>query len=143
MTEPMRQCPPCEVDRDLEPDCNAPRDARHAVRALGERALPESRRPDLDLLVTELVSNSLLHADAGLIGVRASARGEVVRVEVWDAGPGIGRRDVTMPEPAAHQGRGLPLVDRLADRWGSAVDRSRACVWFELGPDAPEERPAP
>lgn len=136
MCQPMRGCPPSAVKEDLEPSHDAPRAARRAVRPLGERALPEWRRADLDLLVTELVSNSLLHADPGVISVRASARGETVRVEVWDAGPGIADRAVAMPAPAARQGRGLPLVDRLADRWGSRRREARACVWFEMGPEA-------
>lgn len=137
MSPPMRDLPAPEVSRELEPSRDAPRTARHAVRALGERVLPKWRRPDLDLLVTELVSNSLLHADAGRIDVRASASGGAVRVEVWDAGPGIRPQSVSMPDPHAHRGRGLPLLDRLADRWGSTRREGRACVWFEMGPEQP------
>lgn len=135
---PMRDCPAPQVDEQLNGGRDAPRAARRAMRALGACALPEWRRFDLDLLVTELVSNSLLHADPGPITLRATVSGDVLRVEVWDDGPGIERRPRRrMPSASAGQGRGLPLLERLADRWGTARADGRACVWFEMRPEAP------
>lgn len=133
MTEPMRDCPAPEVDQQVSRS-DGPRAARQAVRPLGRYALPEWRRPDLDLLVSELVSNSLLHAGEGPISVRAAVRRGTLRVEVWDAGPGVPPGTPPMPGPGAHRGRGLPLVARLADRWGSGAAGGRSCVWFEMAP---------
>jgi len=54
-----------------------------------------------------------------------------VRVEVGDHGPGFpppALRDL----PSGTSGRGLFLVDALADRWGTDGDHGRSQVWFEI-----------
>lgn len=117
--------------------------ARHAIDQLVGR-LGEEQLGDVRLLVSELVTNSLRHAELSAqdcirLGVRVSeAR---VRVEVTDPGKGFafrGRAD----DPDAVEGWGLYLVATLSDRWG--IERGEAqtatCVWFELdrSPDLPE-----
>jgi hypothetical protein len=57
-----------------------------------------------------------------------------LRVEVSDRGPGFAPAP-HRPSPVDAGGRGLFLVDALADRWGSADGGTR--VWFEV------DRPAP
>jgi len=52
-----------------------------------------------------------------------------VRVEVADHGPGFAAAP-GRPDAEDIGGRGLFLVDRLADRWGTAEGGTR--VWFEL-----------
>jgi anti-sigma regulatory factor (Ser/Thr protein kinase) len=89
---------------------------------------------NLRLLVNELVTNSIRHADSALgddrIRLRVVALREVVRVEVCDSGPGFAPAPGDA-DPEATSGRGLYLLDRIADRWGVRSDE-RACVWFEL-----------
>ena len=54
----------------------------------------------------------------------------VLRVEVADFSsepPRLGGFDLD-----AMSGRGLALVEALADRWGVETHRSGKCVWFEL-----------
>src|SRR6266576_682125 len=75
---------------------------------------------DVRLLVSELVTNSVQHAPVTAedsIRLHVDIRGEAVRVEVYDAGPGF---DPGEPEPdiSTDSGWGLFLVNQLADRWG-------------------------
>lgn len=88
---------------------------------------------DLRLLVSELVTNSLRHAGVSgedAIRLRASARGNVVRVEVCDEGRGF-RPGAGVPSLHEDSGWGLFLVGRLSDRWGVRRERG-TCVWFEI-----------
>jgi len=83
------------------------------------------------LLVSELVTNAVLHARSRFeLVVRLD--GERLRVEVHDeSGAQPTRKHYAV---SAGTGRGLMLVERLADRWG--VDSSGGAgkrVWFELG----------
>jgi serine phosphatase RsbU (regulator of sigma subunit)/anti-sigma regulatory factor (Ser/Thr protein kinase) len=92
------------------------------------------RVQDAELIVTELVTNALLHAGLPAT-LRISRRGSRVRIEVEDAGrqmPVMGPQNTeTMT------GRGLSLVATLADGWG--IDPSPGggkIVWAELRGDA-------
>jgi anti-sigma regulatory factor (Ser/Thr protein kinase) len=102
---------------------------------------------DVRLLVSELVTNSVKHAEVSeddSIMLDVNLNQDVVRVEVRDPGPGF-ERPPTAPPDDADEGWGLFLVEQLADDWG--VDSSRRAVWFEidcgkrgLGPDESESR---
>jgi anti-sigma regulatory factor (Ser/Thr protein kinase) len=110
---------------------DAPTRARHALLAVNG-ALADLRET-IRLLVTELVSNSVLHAgadDNSTIELKVHASAEVVRVEVQDRGPGF---EPVPAEPDRQYGGGfgLFLVNKLADRWGVESDRPTR-VWFEL-----------
>jgi anti-sigma regulatory factor (Ser/Thr protein kinase) len=105
--------------------------ARRAVLA-GDGAVPAFARDDILLLITELVTNAVLHADVGphrFMRVRIERWPRRVRVEVTH--PGVGFEH----EPAPGDGTGgwgLLLVERIADRWGIASRVPGTCVWFEL-----------
>jgi anti-sigma regulatory factor (Ser/Thr protein kinase) len=96
-----------------------------------ERLSHELTREQLghaQLVVTELVTNALLHG-RGQIRLDVEVRREIVRGQVLDAGGGFsyhGRE----AGPEAVSGRGLQIVDALSAAWGIAPDRS--LVWFEL-----------
>ena len=84
---------------------------------------------DAGLLVTELVTNSLLHTHSP-VGLKLLVRDGMFRAEVSDD-------DVATPEvrPAdldAATGRGMLIVDRLASTWGVEVATGGKTVWFEL-----------
>jgi anti-sigma regulatory factor (Ser/Thr protein kinase) len=85
---------------------------------------------DALLLLSELVTNSVQHAEGDLIQVLASQDQGLLRIEVCDGGNGLPavRR---LPDQDDSHGRGLLLLDVLADRWGTNRTGG-ACVWFEI-----------
>lgn len=105
---------------------------RFAVEALGQRA---ELRDEVSLLVSEAVTNALLHSssghDQGAFTVVYELLPACVRVEVHDGGaPMVPRRRVHDLESMT--GRGLDLFEALADRWGYRGDERGRVVWFEL-----------
>jgi serine/threonine-protein kinase RsbW len=107
--------------------------ARRALLA-GNGALPSSVRDDVLLLVTELVTNAVCHANAGpdaVVRVELRRGSDFVRVAVSDEGTGFRAEP---PHERDHaDGWGLALVDRIADRWAVTPTASGTCAWFELG----------
>ena len=108
----------------------APRQARCQVAAL---------RPELDdylldttqLLVTEVVTNSVRSAGADALELAVSVDPERVRVEVENPGTSFEPRSREESEKA-NPGWGLFLVDELSDQWGVQGDSDRQRVWFEI-----------
>ncbi len=105
--------------------------AREMVDALD--GISRAARDDIALLVTELVGNSLRHAGLGpddSISVHIARQRGSVRVEVTDPGPGFSPMR-ERPGRRRAGGRGIYLVEQVADRWG--LERTgETCVWFEL-----------
>ncbi|MEW2352194.1 ATP-binding protein [Spirillospora sp. NPDC029432] len=88
---------------------------------------------DAELLGSELVTNAILHADAGPVSVAVLAVDGVIRVEVTDAGAGVSAPQVVEAGGCATSGRGLRMVHVLSGgRWGSRNGDGRRTVWFEL-----------
>ncbi len=92
-------------------------------------------RDQVSLLVSEAVTNALLHSssgrDQGTFEVTYALSGGRIRVEVHDGGaPVAPRRRVHGVDSMT--GRGLDLFDALADRWGFRGDERGRVVWFEL-----------
>jgi anti-sigma regulatory factor (Ser/Thr protein kinase) len=123
---------------ELSRDEDAPATARAAVSEwCPDIAGGAPRRETLLLLVSELVTNAVLHsqgpADAP-IRVSTRVEDERVHVEVTDAGKRFTRASHELPIPGARTtigGYGLYVVDRAASRWG--VDRAGGTrVWFEI-----------
>ncbi|MEV0220742.1 ATP-binding protein [Streptomyces sp. NPDC050704] len=102
-----------------EADRRWPHRMRRTVRA----RLRHWGRPDLtdaaELLVTELVTNALRHG-RGDVRIRAYLTVDHLRIEVRD-----GSHDFPVPRAATvhdEDGRGLSLVDAIADDWGYSPD---------------------
>jgi anti-sigma regulatory factor (Ser/Thr protein kinase) len=90
-----------------------------------------------ELLVTELVTNSLRHSGSPLpieLRLSVTASGSV-RGEVLDLGDGFRGppRGVRFPGSGATSGWGLYLVEHIAQRWGVQEDDGTT-VWFEIDP---------
>jgi anti-sigma regulatory factor (Ser/Thr protein kinase) len=109
----------------LPTDARAAQVARRELEAAATR-LPPDRRADARLLTTELVTNAFRHGHPPITLI-IDEREDHLRVEVADAGEGRPRRS---PEPGAHGGWGLLLVETTADRWGVADGSTN--VWFEI-----------
>ena len=118
--------------RELPVSPEAAAVARHALDGLGSE-LPDGRMRDVRLLVSELVTNAVRHANLGdgdVIGLVVELADDALRVEVHDPGGGF-VPSAPSPDPTRPSGWGLYLVAELADRWG--VDSAdTTLVWFEL-----------
>ncbi|MGW3494373.1 ATP-binding protein [Streptomyces sp. NPDC001020] len=111
-------------------DLKAVPEARRALRELLTHWGRPGRSETAELLTSELVTNALIHTDDdAVLTATVSSRG--LRVEVRDF---VGRRpSPRMPtaEDGTH-GRGLVLVQSLADAWGVRAHGVGKSVWFEL-----------
>lgn len=126
MLPPLRVVTPETLS--FEPTISAPGLARDAIQAM-EFAEPPAN--DLSLAVTELVTNSVIHADlpdGARIDVKVYRRTESVRVEVCDPGRAFA---IAPREPDDFGGRGLMILDAVAERWGISRN-GETCVWFEM-----------
>ena len=122
------------VIRKFSGGATAARCARLAVREeLGE-ALPRRQLADVELLVSELATNSVRHAGCGEsdeISIEADVEADRVRVRLFDTGRGFDAHTPAPPTTGAAGGYGLLLLERLSDRWG--VQRENGfSVWFEV-----------
>jgi anti-sigma regulatory factor (Ser/Thr protein kinase) len=91
---------------------------------------------DACLLISELVTNSVLHAGQSRgapLRIATFAVNGLVRVEVEDSGRGTVRRRA--PDPRSG-GFGLELVELIAARWGVSQEHGTR-VWFELAARGP------
>jgi anti-sigma regulatory factor (Ser/Thr protein kinase) len=85
------------------------------------------------LLVSELLTNVLLHTDqeGALLAELSGTPGERrLRIEVSDGSDELPHR--RSPGEMASNGRGLVLLDLLADRWGVRPSGEGKIVWFEM-----------
>jgi len=120
------------LERRLQVSPEAASQARHVLDGL-PRALPDGRMRDVRLLVSELVTNAVRHANLAsgdVIELVIELAERTLRVEVHDPGGGF-VPTAPSPDPARPSGWGLYLVAELADRWGVHSD-DETLVWFEL-----------
>ncbi|MFJ8104664.1 SpoIIE family protein phosphatase [Streptomyces sp. NPDC096132] len=125
---------------------HAPGAARDLVRAAFQEweELPERLAEDVILVVSELVTNAVVHAgtDVELLCRLEDdpEHGHAVVVEVSDRHPSRAPRDnpPETPYETPEYGRGLRLVAALADAWGVTYRRGAKTVWARLLPLAPE-----
>lgn len=115
---------------DLDRSHGSPGEARRFVRrSLGKVALHEDLVDAVELLVSELVTNAVVHASSRP-RVTLLVQADRVRVEVTDDDPALpARREPDADRPG---GRGLLLLDRLASAWGAEPAEPGKVVWFEV-----------
>jgi serine/threonine-protein kinase RsbW len=112
---------------------DAPATARTTVAGWMAGHVDERTLADAQLVVGELVGNSVRHADTpdgAAVSVRLKIRGDAVHVEVQDGGT---RGSITRRAPDLEDGGGfgLTLVEAIARRWGVARGAGTR-VWAEI-----------
>ncbi|WP_327432748.1 ATP-binding protein [Streptomyces sp. NBC_01236] len=111
-------------------DLRAVPEARKALRELLRHWGKPGRSEIAELLTSELVTNALIHTDHDAV-LTATVGPRGLHVEVRDF---VGRRPrlrVPNADDGTH-GRGLVLVQSLADTWGVRAHGVGKAVWFEL-----------
>src|SRR4051812_12000900 len=116
-----------ELSIEIPRTAQAPSVARRALGEL-EGQIDPAVMPDVRLLVSELISNSVKYGE-GPVRLEVSASGERVRAEIIDQGAGFTpvKRDGDLHKVG---GWGLHLVQELTTGWGTYEGSTH--VWFEI-----------
>jgi anti-sigma regulatory factor (Ser/Thr protein kinase) len=117
---------------DLPPVAASVPVARHLVVHLLRAWQAPHDAEDAALLVTELVANVVDH-----VGAEAHLTLELTLAEGWlriSVADGSSVRPVIRALEDGTRGRGLHLMQAIADRWGSEECRGGKRVWFDLRP---------
>ncbi|MEU2395458.1 SpoIIE family protein phosphatase [Streptomyces sp. NPDC007369] len=109
--------------------------ARHMIGAAVRAWGAGERADEIELIADELIVNALMHTDGpAIVTLRVlTAPERRLRVEVEDRSSALPRRREAGDSGVS--GRGLMLVDRLADAWGVESRGSGKCVWCEFQMD--------
>jgi len=95
----------------------------------------EDRAADAVLLASELCDNAVLHAGTGF-ALALVITDEHLTITVTDHGAAPLERYLSAPRPttgrAATHGRGLLLIEKMSDAWGTRHDASGHHTWFQL-----------
>jgi transcriptional regulator with XRE-family HTH domain/anti-sigma regulatory factor (Ser/Thr protein kinase) len=132
---------PARLAKELTANKRAPKAARDAVAFVAGDAAADSLR-DAQLLVSELVTNSVVHGSTSKhnkVGILIDVNLERLRVEVTD----LGEHSPELGAPHETGGYGLYLVDRVASRWETTRVGAGNLTWFEIdlvGPGAMPDR---
>jgi anti-anti-sigma factor len=129
-----------EACLQLRPDVGQVSVARHFVADALAR-WDGLQDPELTVHLTgELVANAILHARTN-VTVVVRFEPPVLRVEVHDESADVPR--MATPDPRSLSGRGLRLVESLADQWGVQMkDEGGKVVWFDITPEPKPSRRA-
>src|SRR4051812_8997660 len=102
--------------------------ARRALDDLDGAVAPDVL-PDVRLLVSELITNSVKYGGEGPVRLEVQASGKSVRAEIIDQGVGFTPkvRDADLDRVG---GWGLHLTEHLTSRWGTYEGSTH--VWFEI-----------
>jgi anti-sigma regulatory factor (Ser/Thr protein kinase) len=117
------------VETQLPSSVSSPQLARAFLRTTLETWRLDGFGDVTELLVTELVANVVTHVGAPMT-LRVFRHPSTMRVEIDD--PSTAMPVVRHPGTADEHGRGVLLVDRLADAWGVEPRADGKTVWFEL-----------
>ncbi len=106
--------------------------ARHMIRAAVRAWGAKDRADEVELAADELTTNALMHTDGGaIVTIRVlTGSGRRLRVDVEDRSSALPRRRDAGESGVS--GRGLMLVDQLADAWGVESRGTGKCVWCEF-----------
>jgi anti-sigma regulatory factor (Ser/Thr protein kinase) len=124
---------PAQYSMRLTVGEHAPRHIRRIARSfLGEWDMPELSDA-VELGVTELLANVVRHVPDRRCALLLLRQRTGVRVEVTDGGDELPRTPAAL-DAEAENGRGLLLLDAMADKWGVSLwSGGGKTVWFECG----------
>jgi anti-sigma regulatory factor (Ser/Thr protein kinase) len=106
--------------------------ARRFVAEVLGGEVPEETEAAVTLMVSELATNSLTHAESAFqVEIDMTASG--ISVRVTDTGPGSPLLQST--DPRQPRGRGLRVVDGMSDEWGIVSATNGKTVWFRVDRD--------
>jgi serine phosphatase RsbU (regulator of sigma subunit)/anti-sigma regulatory factor (Ser/Thr protein kinase) len=113
-------------------DPEALTEARHMIRAAVYAWGAGERADEIELIADELITNALMHTEgSAIVTLRVlSGLDRRLRAEVEDSSSALPRRREAGESGVS--GRGLLLVDRLADVWGVEARGGGKCVWCEF-----------
>jgi anti-anti-sigma regulatory factor len=128
---------PRQLSLALEPVMGAARRSRELVTEACARWDQPALAGPACIVVTEMVNNVVTHAKTPMI-VLLAIRRDAMAVAVRDRSSIVPQ--FTGPVPAtSYGGRGLLLIDSVADRWGSLPLEQGKVVWALL--QQPDQRP--
>ncbi len=92
---------------------------------------------EVELLVSELVTNAVRHSDSGrrahgVVRLVVADDGHALHVAVIDEGSSEHVPRMRPLSADSDGGRGLWLVDQIASEWGAYEDRAGHVVWFQV-----------
>ncbi|WP_406287664.1 ATP-binding protein [Embleya sp. NBC_00896] len=106
--------------------------ARHALRRVLAERVPDGPLDTLELLLSELVTNAVQHSVVGrTVAIAVLRRENSIRIAVVD-------NESAPPEPGDavdlldEHGRGLLLVEAMAEEWGSYPVPDGKVVWCDV-----------
>jgi two-component sensor histidine kinase len=132
-TLPALRRPGDQVVVPIADDLRDVRRIRHLASAALAVVLDDDRRADAVLVISELVTNALLHA-GGPRSLMLRVADDAVDVAVEDASTALPTRVV---DPTGVTGRGHRLVELLASQSGTTVLQGGKRVWCRLSRDGP------
>ena len=111
---------------------------RDVIRHLGAAHTPDPPLNDVALVLSEAMTNAVVHAyvdsEPGEVRVRIELRPEDIMLTVEDDGRGL------MPRPdSPGLGLGLPLIASVSDHFDAHTEPgegTKLCVWFRRAPEA-------
>jgi len=119
----------------------SPAQARRLTRArLNVWSVCEDICDTAALVVSELVTNALVHTASSHIVCELHDGDDLVRIAVRDEGCAPGEPHPLRTRPEEEHGRGLLLIDALCDAWGAHEQGPGLLVWAELPRKADEPR---
>ncbi|MFL5883765.1 MAG: ATP-binding protein [Thermoleophilaceae bacterium] len=131
---PARDARGAEFEFAVEGGVTAPGEARNGVAERLDRVLGDEELDTLRLLVSEVATNCVQHANASAgsrIDISVSLGPRAVRVELSTAGRPFEPGPTVRPVSADAGGRGLFILEALSEEWGVEPDGANT-VWFEL-----------
>ena len=123
------------LERTFAPGFDSARDARRfaceAARMLGVDDASDAL-DRVEALVGEMAVNAVLHGRTDYSVALSAPNAGVIRIDLSDGNRELPRQKTAVGDEVLMHGRGLHLIDALADRWGVVSRADGKSVWAEV-----------